>query len=449
MGKVITAIGLTSMNRFALKEDEMKTRKIDTFLRDQKGIAVPITAICIVMLLTIVALVVDLGRLYVIKAELQNAADAGAAAGAQALFLDPNQSLLLDPNQPVAQAFPRVSAPYSSTTPPGAIVPALWQPFSSPRMMVSDGVITQDVLGDNPLPGTRGARQLSIILAELPVQPVEQDPVNSCDYARAAARHTVQANKTEGRFLLINDTDIDLGVWKQNSTTKNWEFEATPCSNSTNAVKVVTRRDNGLNGPVNLIFAQILGIDSTELSAQCIAMLGWVKGIGAGKGTFPLALGDKYVPPPGQELEVTFNPNNTDTGCWHTFNDPSASANDIKKLVNGTTICPAIKCDDYINVTNGVATSVIGEVQAMFEAIKNSVATHDGTWTVILPVISWETNYVQTKKVKGFCAFRITEVNGPPQKTIKGIVLGGYIVPDAEPGGPNYGLKAGIPKLVH
>ncbi len=63
-----------------------------------------------------------------------------------------------------------------------------------------------------------------------------------------------------------------------------------------------------------------------ELKAECIAMLGWVKGIGAGKGTFPLAVGRSYVPAPGEELEVTFYSNNTDTGCWHTFDDPSTSA---------------------------------------------------------------------------------------------------------------------------
>ena len=183
---------------------------------------------------------------------------------------------------------------------------------------------------------------------------------------------------------------------------------------------MVTRRDDAVNGPVNLIFAQILGIDSTELSAQCIAMLGWVKGIGAGKGTFPLAVGDTYVPPPGEELKVTFNSNNTDTGCWQSFDDPSTSANDLKKLVNGTTISPAIKCDDYINVTNGVNASVLGEVEAMFEAVKNSVATHDGVWTVILPVISSADNYVGAIKVKGFCALRIEEVNGPPGQDHQG-----------------------------
>ena len=42
-----------------------------------------------------------------------------------------------------------------------------------------------------------------------------------------------------------------------------------------------------------------------------------------------------------------------------------------------------------------------------------SVATHDAVWIVILPVVSSADNYVGAIKVKGFCAFRIEEVNGP------------------------------------
>jgi hypothetical protein len=307
-------------------------------------------------------------------------------------------------------------------------------------MVVADGVISPDVFADNLLPFTRVASQLSIILAAV-TPPVEQT-LTSCDYARAAARHTVEANNAEGKSLSINDADIDLGVWKQNSATNNWEFESQSCTNSTNAVKVETRKDEAINGPVNLIFAQILGIESKELKAQSIAMLGWVKGIGLGKGAFPLALGDKNVPPPGGKLPVTFSSNNTDTGAWQTFSDPSASADSVTKLVNGTTPSPAIKCEDMIYVTNGVAASVLQEIYKEFYVV------HGGDWTVILPVIGTESNYTGQKKVKGFCAFKITEVKQSPENSVSGYSLGGYIVPNAEPGGPDYGLKAGIAKLV-
>lgn len=50
------------------------------------GMMTVVTAISILMLLGLVSLVVDLGHLYAVKCELQNAAEAAAHAGARALF---------------------------------------------------------------------------------------------------------------------------------------------------------------------------------------------------------------------------------------------------------------------------------------------------------------------------------------------------------------------------
>lgn len=54
--------------------------------RDESGSVAVITAICLVFLIGFVALVVDVGHLYSVRSELQNAADAAALAGARALF---------------------------------------------------------------------------------------------------------------------------------------------------------------------------------------------------------------------------------------------------------------------------------------------------------------------------------------------------------------------------
>ena len=54
--------------------------------RDESGSVAVITAICLVFLVGFVALVVDVGHLYAVRSELQNAADAAALAGARALF---------------------------------------------------------------------------------------------------------------------------------------------------------------------------------------------------------------------------------------------------------------------------------------------------------------------------------------------------------------------------
>jgi hypothetical protein len=64
----------------------MKT--IKNAMGDQKGISIVFVAICLLMFLTIVALALDIGHLVVTRNELQNAADAGALAGARQLYDD-------------------------------------------------------------------------------------------------------------------------------------------------------------------------------------------------------------------------------------------------------------------------------------------------------------------------------------------------------------------------
>jgi Flp pilus assembly protein TadG len=54
--------------------------------RDESGSVAVITAICLVFLVGFVALVLDVGHLYAVRSELQNASDAASLAGARALF---------------------------------------------------------------------------------------------------------------------------------------------------------------------------------------------------------------------------------------------------------------------------------------------------------------------------------------------------------------------------
>ncbi len=58
----------------------------------QQGTIAVITAIGLLSLLGLAGLALDLGHLYVVKSELQRAADAGAAAGARALFFPADSS---------------------------------------------------------------------------------------------------------------------------------------------------------------------------------------------------------------------------------------------------------------------------------------------------------------------------------------------------------------------
>ena len=67
-------------------------RKLRVFDLDESGAVAAMFAICLTMIVAIAAVVIDLGHAYVVKREVQTAAEAGALAGARALALDPAQA---------------------------------------------------------------------------------------------------------------------------------------------------------------------------------------------------------------------------------------------------------------------------------------------------------------------------------------------------------------------
>jgi hypothetical protein len=66
---------------------------------NQQGISAVIIAVCLVMLIGFIALSIDVSHLVVAHNELQNAADAGALAGAAELYTDNGQSVNTNANQ--------------------------------------------------------------------------------------------------------------------------------------------------------------------------------------------------------------------------------------------------------------------------------------------------------------------------------------------------------------
>jgi len=71
----------------------MRTRTKFPRWRSHRGVTVVFVALALVALLSFAALAVDLGYIYVVKNELQNAADSGALAGAQVLYNDAGTSV--------------------------------------------------------------------------------------------------------------------------------------------------------------------------------------------------------------------------------------------------------------------------------------------------------------------------------------------------------------------
>jgi Flp pilus assembly protein TadG len=69
-----------------VKTEWHNMRPWNAFLKDCRGAVAAITIIMMVVFFALVAIVIDLGHLMLVRNQLQNAADAGALAGARALF---------------------------------------------------------------------------------------------------------------------------------------------------------------------------------------------------------------------------------------------------------------------------------------------------------------------------------------------------------------------------
>jgi hypothetical protein len=77
----------------------MTAKGIFSILNNQRGISAVLVAVCLVMLVGLVALSIDVSHLVVARNELQNAADAGALAGAAELYADDGSSVNINANQ--------------------------------------------------------------------------------------------------------------------------------------------------------------------------------------------------------------------------------------------------------------------------------------------------------------------------------------------------------------
>jgi len=340
----------------------MERRVIDD---GERGAILTLTALTLVGLVAVMALVIDLGHLYVVKTELQRAADAGAIAGAMDLF----------------------------DIPPGSHYPVSITP--------------------------------------------------NCSRALTACQGIVGANQADGSNLQLSSSDVTFGQWD----TSTGSFVATGCANpqGVTGVKVVVRKDQTLNGPVSLSFLGLLpgGWSRVDLSAQALGFNGYAGYAPPGAGVFPLAIDANKAPPGhgGELITVHLSPTTGDSGCWHTFDDKSPGASDLRDLIDGTTPSPPLAVGDQIKAKEGVADSVL-------QTLKQQLDNNGGNWTVLCPVISGD-SHTGWLPVQGFVAFRLTEVNtSGGDKYLQGYTVPDYVAPGISPGGSNYGLWAGIPKLV-
>ena len=345
----------------------MLINKISKFIRRTEGSVIAITALGLLVAVGFLALSIDLGHLYVVKNELQRAADAGALAGAKGLLAIP--------------------------------------------------------------PGTTG--------------PVEINP--DCARALSYTQRVVDHNNTDGATLALLDSDVMFGTWDASAKS----FDAIGCSNPNlvNAVKVVTRKDSTANGPVLFNFSGVVpgGILNQKLSASSVVLTGYAGHAPEGARAFPLAVDANKVPPNNTPFQIHLNPTPGDEGCWHSYKDNSSSTADTRDYIDGTKPTPDLKIGDLINVKEGVADSAVKEVAKQLDLLTKEGKTYD----VLVPVIPADSSHSGWQPIEGFASLRITEVSATGgDKYIQGHIVPDYVAPGVEPGGPNFGTLAGIPKMV-
>jgi hypothetical protein len=283
-------------------------------------------------------------------------------------------------------------------------------------------------------------------LGFLNVPPGSTGPVPispDCARGRTTSRNVVMANRADGASLSIPDTDISFGRW--DAATKS--FTDTGCSDPSKvtAVKVVARKDATANNPVPLNFTGLIGMREKSLAAESVGLTGYTGSTPEGVGAFPLAVDRNKVPPNNTTFQIALNPTIADDGCWHTFKQDNSGTSDIKEFIDGTKPSPALRVGDQINVKEGVSDAALQFIDKQLKDYTKAGKNYD----VVVPIIPADSSHSGWQEVLGFATLRITKVEaqGTP-KYVEGNIVKNMMAPGTEPGGPDFGTWAAVPKIV-
>lgn len=87
--------------------------------------------------------------------------------------------------------------------------------------------------------------------------------------AVAAAKIWAAKNVAAGEHVVIADSDVEIGVWKEDTA----RFTVVPegSVDTPNAVRVTCRRTTATGNPLNLFFARVMGTDHADLTVSATA----------------------------------------------------------------------------------------------------------------------------------------------------------------------------------
>jgi hypothetical protein len=312
-----------------------------------------------------------------------------------------------------------------------------------------------------------------------------------------------------------NEGDVQRGHWSFASRTFTpnaslapvdlWDVsteELDANTNFINAVRVKTRRENS---PVTLFFARIFGKESTTLTAEAVAYIGFAGTLEPLEVDQPIAIceesilvDDKYTCNIGRMINSGQNVSSNETGGWTSFSqdDPctgGTNATEVKGLVCGSGNPQPIVFGKDIATSGGDIQSAFNKLIECWNTYRS--ANGDVSWEVTLPVVSCPGNNITTcQEVRGAVTLNIvwiTDAGEDPTYTNAPTEMGGwsssdpngqvrwnsfvenfklqnvdgspapyakksiYFLPSCEPhdpkgvsGGENFGILAKIPVLV-
>ena len=313
----------------------IRIRQIISKARREQGITIIMVALLLVVLAAFTALAVDIAHLLVVRNELQNAADAGALAGARCLY-----SCYSDPA--IEQ---------------GAIV----------------NVMANQIAFD-----AATANKSEKIPVEVNWVSGNTGDVERGHWSFATRTFTPSNNETPPVLWNVSDAELDNDV------------------TNVNAVRVRTRREDS---QASSFFAGILGMFGFNLNAEAIAYIGFAgklqpmevdQPIGICKQAVEDQLGN-YTCNTGRMLNSGANNATRNTAGWTNFSQPceTANANEMKSLICSQGNPYTISFGEGIGATGGVQNVTLAALRDCF-----GPTTRTEPWNMTLPVIDCPGNNV-------------------------------------------------------
>jgi hypothetical protein len=315
------------------------------FNRNQSGVTVVLVAVLMVVFLGAAALAVDISHLYLVRNELQNAADAGALAGARFLYRED------------------ATAPY--------------------------GIILDT--------GDASVKALNAAIANK-----SENLAVEVDGGDIQVGHWSFGIGTLAKGFYLPTGAPIYDIW--NYSTQ--ELDAN--KNLINAVKVTTRRGGSspTASQAASYFARIFGYQGFSVSAEGTAYIGYTGTLAPGEADLPIGICRQAITDPttgkllcgvGRMINSGANVGH-ETGGWTNFTqDPCQTANvpSVRPYVRN-------KCSGSVNISMILFGEGMGTTGGMQETIyddlircwktqagldPNGTAFPDQPWTVTLPVI--------------------------------------------------------------